>query len=142
MVSTSSMPTSATLFLRRYRWSNSFARPPKVPTTMSMGTLMAVSKLVKKETNFGVYLGPLTNNWYRPLANIEIESIPWPIGNLVSNVAPLENLHPHPHLITDRLQQSADLNSKAGVKQVSISRGGYFKPSVSRGGYFETRWGH
>ena len=93
---------------------------------MSMGTLMAVSKLVKKETNFGVYLGPLTNNWYRPLANIEIESIPWPIGNLVSNVAPLENLHPHPHLITDGLQQSADLNSKAGVKQVSISRGGYF----------------
>ena len=42
IVSTSSMPTSATLFFRRYLSSNSFFRLPKVPTTMSMGTLISV----------------------------------------------------------------------------------------------------
>ena len=36
------MPTSATLFFRRYLSSNSFFRLPKVPTTMSMGTLISV----------------------------------------------------------------------------------------------------
>ena len=67
MVSTSSMPTSATLFFRRYRSSNSFFRPPKVPTTMSIGTLISIfSSQLFESSNFqflqtlSYYLGPPT----------------------------------------------------------------------------------
>ena len=50
---------------------------------------------------------------------VKFSPIPWPICNLASNVASLENVHPKAHLITDRLHHSTDLNG--GVKTGEMS---------------------